>query len=190
MALLTVTEAKAILNITVSTWDTQLGILLPFVQDQVVFSLTQNTFSHPTIRMLSTTLTFSNSGLTIIDSDAQFVINNFRTGLDILVSGSLYNNTLLEIDTLTAGTLTCTFVNLVNQALVDEAEGEAITIKALEFPKNLKLTTARWLNYLIQKDNLKGIKSESVMSYSVQYLNEMPKQIKDEFASYKKLSWT
>jgi len=190
MALLTVTEVKAILNITVSTWDTQLGILLPFVQDQVVFSLTQNTFSHPDIRMYSTTLTFANSGGTIIDSNAQFVINNFIDGQDILVSGSLYNNELLEINTAVAGTITCNFANLVNQSLVDEVAGQAVTIQAVQFPRNLKLTTARWMNYLIQKDNLKGIKSESVMSYSVTFLNEMPKSIKDEYASYKKLAWT
>jgi len=190
MALLTVTETKAILNITVGTWDTQLGILLPFVQDQVVFSLTQNTFSHPIIWMLSSTLTFDKDAKTIVDSRSQFLVSKFKAGQDILVSGSLYNNTLLEIDKVVAGTLTCTFVNLVNQGLVDETAGEIITVNAVEFPKNLKLTTARWLNYLISKDNLKGIKSESVMSYSVTYLNEMPKSIRQEFASYKKLSWT
>ena len=190
MALLTVTEVKAILNITVSTWDTQLGILLPFVQDQVVFSLTQNTFSHPDIRMLSTTLTFSNSAGTIVDSNAQFLISKFKGVQDILVSGSLYNNELLETSAITAGTMTLNFANLVNQTLKDEVAGQIVTIKAVQFPRNLKLTTARWINYLIQKDNLKGIKSESVMSYSVTFLNEMPKSIKDEYASYKKLAWT
>ena len=189
MALLTVTEVKEILKIEVTTWDKQLKVLLPIVQDQVVFSLTQNTFSHPIIRMLSSTLTFSNSAKTIVDSDAQFVENNFIAGQDILITGSLYNAGLWEIKTAVAGTIT---INLAHysKSFTDEAEGEIVEIKAVVFPRNLKLTTARWINYLIQEDNLKGIKSESVMSYSVTYLNEMPKPIKDEYASYKKMSWT
>ncbi len=193
MALITVAEAKAILGIAsaVTTYDTQLGILIPLVSYQVMYSICQNRFVNQQITMRSSTLTFANSGATIVDSESQFVINDFPTGTgDIVVGGSFSNDGLYEVTSISAGTITLN-VSLMTKALVDEAEGEFIEIKYVQFPQELKLTTARWLWYLINSKGISsGISSETTLSYSVSFINDVPKDIMKEFNAYKKLKFS
>ena len=191
MALITVAEAKAILGITASTYDTQLGVLIPLVSYQVVYSICQNRFVKEKITIKNSTFTFANSGATIVDSLAQFVESDFPTGTgDIVVGGSFSNDGLYEVTSISAGTITLN-VSLMTKALVDEAEGELIEIKYVQFPQELKLTVARWLWYLINaRDSSSGKSSESVLSYSVSFINDVPKDIMKEFTAYKKMKFS
>ncbi len=190
MALITVAQTKSILGITASTYDTQLGVLIPLVSYQVVYSICQNRFVNNKITIQNSTFTFANSGATIVDSLAQFIVSKFPTGTgDIVLGGSLSNDGLYEVTSVSAGTITLN-VATMTRALVDEAEGELIEIKYVQFPQELKLPTAKWLWYLLNKDNYSGKKSESVLSYSVSFVNDIPKDIIREFAAYKKLKFS
>ncbi len=101
----------------------------------------------------------------------------------------MYNDGLYEAATVSAGTLTLD-ISTMTKGFKDEAEGEYIGIKQVVFPDDLKLTTAKWLNYILNKANMQGVKSESVLSYSVTYINDMPPDVLREFGYYKKLKFS
>ena len=191
MALITVAKAKGILGITASTYDTQLGVLIPLVSYQVVYSICQNRFVNEKITIQNSTFTFANTGATIVDSLEQFIVQKFPTGTgDIVIGGSLSNNGLYEVTSISASKITLN-VTLMDKAIVDEAEGELIEIKYVQFPQELKLTVARWLWYLINaRDSSSGKISESVLSYSVSFINDIPPDIRKEFNAYKKLKFS
>ena len=185
MALLTLQEAKDILQLD-DTLDTTIIVLLPLLINQVVYSICQNRFINPKVTMTSSTLTFSGSAGTIVDSQSQFILEDFYTlKQDFVVGGSLYNDGLYEAATVSAATLTLD-LSTMTKGFKDEAEGEYIEVKQVVFPDDLKLTTAKWLNYILNKSNLQGVKSESVLSYSVSYINDVPPDVLREFRYYRK----
>ena len=189
MALLTLQEAKDILQLD-DTLDTTIIVLLPLLSKQVVYAICQNRFINQKITMTSATLTFSESAGTIVDSQSQFILEDFYTlKQDFVIGGSLYNDGLYEAATVSAGTLTLD-ISTMTKGFKDEAEGEYIEIKQVVFPDDLKLTTAKWLNYILNKANMQGVKSESVLSYSVTYINDMPPDVLREFGYYKKLKFS
>ena len=191
MALITVAEAKSILGITSSDYDTQLGILVPLVSYQVVYSICQNRFVNEKITIQNSTFTFANSGATITDSLAQFTESKFPTGTgDIVLGGSLSNDGLYDVTSISTSVITLN-VTTMTKALVDEAEGELIEIKYVQFPQELKIPTANWLWYLLNsKDSSSGKASESVLSYSVSFINDIPKDIMKEFNAYRKMKFS
>jgi len=190
MALITVAKAKGILGITASTYDTQLGILVPLITYQVMYSICQNRFVQNKITIQNSTFTFANSGATIVDSLSQFIASKFPAGTgDIVIGGSLSNDGLYEVTSVTTNTITLN-VTTMTRALVDEAEGELILIKYVQFPQELKAVTARWLWYLLNKDNFSGKKSESVLSYSVSFVNDMPTDVRKDFNAYRKMKFS
>lgn len=188
MALITLQETKSILQLN-DTYDNVLTELIPLVCYQVVYALTQNRFVNPKINITSSTLTFAESAGTIVDSQSQFIISDFYTGKqDVVIGGSLYNDGLYELASVSAGTMTLD-LSTMTKGFKDEAEEQFIEIKQVVFPQELKIPTAKWLNYLINKANLAGVKSESVLSYSTTYINDVPPDIKREFAFHKKLKF-
>ena len=188
MALITLQEVKTQLGLD-DTLDVMLGYLIPLVSYQVVYAKTQNRFVNQKITMTSSTLTFDEDAGTIVDSQAQFIESDFFTGKqDIVIGGSLYNDGLYELASVSTTTMTLD-LSTMTEGFKDEAEEQFVEIKQVVFPQALKLTTGKWLGYLINTDNYKGIKSENVLSYSVSYVNDMPPDIKAEFAEHKKLKF-
>ena len=105
------------------------------------------------------------------------------------------NDGIYEVITAAAASLTLDFTNDIidfastENALTDEDAGEGIRISKVDYPKGLKVPVSQLFSYLLNKDALKGISSEGTGSYSVSYLNDLPKALLGEFAKYKKLSW-
>lgn len=187
MALITVAETKSILQLD-GSYDTVLGVLVPLVCKEVV-KFTNNRFANRDVYVENTSFSFSNSTSKITDSQSQFLASYFNSSVnDFIVRGSLYNDGLFESQTVTANEITINTTTMT-KTLVDEAEGELIRIQRVDFPAELKLPTARWLNYLIRTDNLKGVKSESVLSYSVNYITDMPENVRKEFNLHRKVKW-
>ncbi|MCK5506040.1 MAG: hypothetical protein KAJ10_12810 [Thermodesulfovibrionia bacterium] len=190
MALITTQEVKTILGID-DSYDVRLDALIPLVSNQVMYSICQNRFINQKITMISSTLTFNEDAGTIVDSEAQFIESDFYTGKqDFVLGGSLYNDGLHEAMSVSITTLTLD-LSTMSKGFKDEAAGEYIEIKQVVFPQELKLTVARWLWYLINaKDGASGKQSESVLSYSVSFLNNVPKDIMKEFNAYRKTKFS
>ena len=190
MSLITAAEVKRRLQISVSTYDTLIDELLPEVRDYVVYDLCQNAFKHPkNIYIEATTISFDESDMQILDSDSNFVENDFTSDTDIIVEGSISNDGLYEIDTAAAASLTLQFDNHPNGTLTDEAAGEVVRITRVDFRRGLKLAVAQLFSHLLDQSQLKGLASEQTGNYAVTFLNDIPKTLQKKFQPFKRLSW-
>lgn len=191
MSMITVSEVKTLLQISVTDYDTLLATLLPIVRDFVVFDLCQNTFKRRLIYIEATTISFDNGTAKISDSDSNFLENDFTNGIDIIVEGSISNDGLYEVasDGALAGSLELDFTNHSGGALVDEDAGESVTITRVEFPRGLKLPVSQLFSHLISQDQLKGVQSEQTGTYAITYLSDLPKSLSKKFQPFKKVSW-
>lgn len=168
MPIITTATVKSILNISVSTWDAVIGVLIPYVQSDVFEHCTPKAFKDKNIYISAITLAFVEGGGsadTITDSDSGFVDAKFEDGMDIYVEDSLYNDGLYNIDTVAAGTLTLDSADDV----VAETAGEGITITRIKWPKGLSLWVAQLIWENINRAQSKDVKSERIGDYAVTY---------------------
>jgi len=186
MPLITSAQVKSILQITGTDYDTIIDVLIPFVQEMVVYSICNNTFKNPNVYTYASTISFTTK---ILDSDSNFVENDFIDASDIIVQNSKHNNGIYLINGITAGELTLDFTYSTETALTVETADNTALVQKIEFPSSLRVPAAMLLNYFMQKDNLKGVKSESVLTYSVSYSEDIPKNITSMFNKYRKPSW-
>lgn len=192
MALITKQEVKALLQITVSTYDTLIDRLYPIVRNYIVYDLLQNKFKDPLVWVESSALSFMESDGSINDSLLSFIYMRFSNYDDIIVEGSLLNDGLYTIaeDGLTAGKLTLDFSIAPPETLKDEPSGlRIITITKVRYPLGLKIPVSELYGHILSKQSGSNINSESTGSYSVTYFSGMPKSILQKFDKYKKLSW-
>lgn len=179
MPIITLSEVKALLNITDTSKDTLISTLIPIVQDKVV-RYCHNTFDIPLIRSYADTFTFAGTAKTITDSDAQFLNNYFTAGLEIRIKNSIYNDGTYTIKTVTAGVLT------TNEALADESPytpstdsksfqsgyGKTPTIiQAIKFPEGIKIPTMIYIDWL-SVNNHHVLLNERIGDWSGQYKKE------------------
>ncbi len=190
MPLITLEQVKGVLQLTNdNTFDETIELLIPFIQDRVVYSICNNTFKNPYVYVYASTISFDTSADQILDSDSNFVENDFVTDSDIIVQNSKYNNGIYEVSAVAVGALTLSFEHSVHNALTEETADNTVLVQRIEFPPSLVVPTAMLINYFLQKDSIKGVKSERVLSYAVTYVEGIPKSIKQMFNQYRKPSW-
>jgi len=189
MPLITLEQVKGVLQFDDDTYDETIELLIPFIQDQVIYSICNNTFKNPYVYTYASTISFDTSADQILDSDSNFVTNGFVDSCDIIVQNSKHNNGIYEVNTVAAGSLTLTFEHTIQNALIEETIDKTVLVQKIEFPPALIVPSAMLLNYFLQKDNIKGVKSESVLSYAVTYSDDVPKNITTMFNRYRKNSW-
>lgn len=192
MALITKEEVKALLQITVSTYDTLIDRLYPIIRNYIIYDLLQNKFKDPLVWVESSALSFIQSDGSINDALGSFIFMRFSNYDDIIVEGSLLNDGLYTIaaDGLSAGKLTLDFSNEPPETLHDEPVGlKIITVTKVRFPIGLKIPVSELYGHILSKQSGSNVNSESTGSYSVTYFNDVPKSILSKFDKYKKLSW-
>jgi hypothetical protein len=181
MAIITSAEVKALLSISVSTYDTLIATLIPIAQDKVV-RFTNNAFLDISTQINASTIAFvSGAPATITDSDAQFVVEEFQSGQDVLVYGSDSNDGIYNVATAAAGTLTLA----TGETLTTEAAGDDITITRVRWPRDIKAGVATLINFLMTQQG-KRVTSESLPGgASFQYKNER-ELLMELFVDYRK----
>jgi hypothetical protein len=181
MPLITLGEAKTLMQISGSDKDALITMLIPAVRDFLV-DYTHNRFL--TQRYIySSTIAFT-APTTITDSRAQFVLNYLTNAADIHVEGSLYNDGFYAVSSVTAGTITLA----AGETLKNETAGVTTPIiHKVEFPKSLKMIVAQMLAFTLEKHTGRGIQSESIGGYSVSYAVDYPKSIMQALEPYRTL---
>lgn len=154
------TTVKTFLQITDSSKDSLINLILPAVQ-QEIFELTKNYFKS-NISYTSTTVSFvnSNSVYTIVDSLSKFAENNILAGT-YLIENSKYNDFVFTVNTATSSTLT------VSEITLNESEENNITLTRLEIPKDLQILACKMVGFTLA--NTYNVKSETLSKYSVEY---------------------
>lgn len=171
-------QVKIILHIIDTSKDALIDLYIPLVQQDIV-DKTNNIFVN-NISVISDMFSFVNSSNEInLNDNSIDLTDSFQNRMDIYITGSKYNNYHFEIDTAAAQKLTLN--TLIN--VIDESEGESITIRYVIFPEPLKITAALMINHRIKKTDT-NIKSEKIGRYSVTYRdNKSPADYPEEILS-------
>jgi hypothetical protein len=172
MSLITATEAKTLLQIFGTTYDTLIAALIPVVRREII-DITNNRFLNPYVCLSSGSISFAAAttgppavGPTITDSQGSFLLYHFNSGMDICVSGSIKNDGYYETTTIAAGTITLA----TTETLTDEASGlSAPLIQQMVFPTDLKMIAARMIAFQMDKWQLSGESSRSISDLSISY---------------------
>jgi len=164
--IITRTEAKSLLQITNTDNDSFIDMNLPIIE-QVICDYCNTDFIDKQFDY------FSSGSISFINSDNSINLTGIENKKlvandSIRVYKSLRNNQSYTIDSVNTGKI---IVNSLD-TITDEDEGEGVYITKINYPRPLKLTASKMLNFLIadlDEDKTPGAKSEKIDDYSITY---------------------
>jgi hypothetical protein len=180
-------EVKALLQIDNNDNDSFIDLNLPIIE-QIICDYCNDDFTDINFDYFSSnTITFLNSDNSINYSN----IGNKKLveGDTIRVYKSLRNNQTFTIDSITTNKLIVDSIDTITT----EDEGKHVYITRIDYPKPLKLTASKMLNFLLADldgDKTPGAKSEKIDDYSVTYEDNyqgFPLSIMKSLNSYRQL---
>lgn len=185
MPIITLARAKELLQIATAdtSQDTLITNLIPSVQ-AAVLNYCKNYFINDNTVYISSNISFAKTAKTITHTDdgESFIDEGFYNGVDILVSGSKFNDGIYIVKTVAADSL---LLETTENLKIDEAEDNTIVISRIDFPKDLELGVAQLINFNLAKQG-KLVESESLPGgYSVKYKTDK-NLMSNYFASYRK----
>lgn len=164
--IITRSEAKALLKITNTDQDSFIDLNLPTIE-QIICDYCNTDFINKQFDY------FSSGSISFISEDNSINMSGIENkklvaGDSIRVYKSLRNNQTFTIDSVSTGKI---IVNDID-TIIDEDEGKGVYITKITYPKPLKLTAAKMMNFLIadlDEDKTPGAKSEKIDDYSITY---------------------
>jgi hypothetical protein len=164
--IITRSEAKALLKITNTDQDSFIDLNLPTIE-QIICDYCNTDFINKQFDY------FSSGSISFISEDNSINMSGIENkklvaGDSIRVYKSLRNNQTFTIDSVSTGKI---IVNNID-TITDEDEGKGVYITKITYPKPLKLTAAKMMNFLIadlDEDKTPGAKSEKIDDYSITY---------------------
>jgi len=164
--IITRSEAKALLKITNTDQDSFIDLNLPTIE-QIICDYCNTDFINKQFDY------FSSGSISFISEDNSINMSGIENkklvaGDSIRVYKSLRNNQTFTIDSVSIGKI---IVNNID-TITDEDEGKGVYITKITYPKPLKLTAAKMMNFLIadlDEDKTPGAKSEKIDDYSITY---------------------
>ena len=171
MAIITTNEVKTILGTTVSTYDTKIAALIPYVQEDLI-EYTNNGFTDGYVYVdgALTVEPSTGGGDKIFDPNKQFVKAGFSSGMDVALEGGYANVGVYTLKAVASSVLTLTTTGLIEQDRTSEVNATGnIRVSRVKWPTALKLPAAKMVWHLIDKPTDPGVKSETLGDYSVTY---------------------
>lgn len=164
--IITRTEVKSLLQITNTDNDSFIDLNLPIIE-QVICDYCNTDFIDKQFDY------FSSNTITFIASDNSINLSGIENKKlvandSIRVYKSLRNNQSFTISSVDTGKIIVDSLDTI----IDEDENEGVYITKINYPKPLKLTASKMLNFLIadlDEDKTPGAKSEKIDDYSVTY---------------------
>ncbi len=182
MAIITLSEVKSLLQISDSSKDTIINTLIPIVQKRVM-RYCRNSFDNYLIRSYDSKFTFS-SAKTITDANSNFLVNNWAAGLEFRINGSLYNDGIYTVSTVTASVLT-TNEALKNESPADDPDNNTIYVllQSINFPDDVKIPTMIYIDWL-SYNNHHVVLNEATGDWSGRYKTEQ--EVLSQFDAWRK----
>ncbi|MBS4034391.1 MAG: hypothetical protein KGZ85_08010 [Ignavibacterium sp.] len=179
MPITTKEEVKELLQIPAAdtSKDILIDSLIVKVQDFIIRRI--NNFAVPYVYAECYGLTFTASDKSINSNSQQFLESGLDQGNNILVSGTYQNNKLFSIATITDNKIT------VNETVVNEESSLRVIIHKVEFTEDIKLATADFIAFKMNKE--KTVKSRSLGDHSESFFTQQ--EMLAEFSSFRKLQW-
>lgn len=194
MPILSVSDTKTLLQISGSTYDTLITMLLPIVEEAII-KYTNNHFIDsydgilgitPTVYTYGNTFSFLNSDNSVNNTDKDFTSMEFQVDDNVRVYDSLHNNKVFKIATIAATKITFD----TDISIVDEDNDNTIIIGRVKYPEPIKLVAADMVGYKLQKRG-KYFKSEKIDDYSYtrddKLINGYPQSIMSQLDDYSSL---
>ncbi|MGD9276513.1 MAG: hypothetical protein PVJ67_05050 [Candidatus Pacearchaeota archaeon] len=183
--IVTVTEVKNLLQISNSTYDSFIKIMIPIVENVICDYCNKDFTDRNYVYFSSNTISFTGSTNEINFTgigNKQLVEND-----TIRVYGSLRNDNPYTVQTVNDNSIV---VNDVNR-LIDEDEGEGVFIARIKYPTPLKMVAAKMIKYDISLSEKEvGVKSEKIDDYSITYDDKImgyPSHIMTQLNDYRTL---
>ena len=193
MALVTVEEAKTILGITGTTYDTQLTYFLPLVEKDIV-SYLGHAFQDKYVAREGSLDMYRGDSDThdyITDDDGYFATKGFLAGMDIAIEGGYSNVGLYTIESVASTKIILTeYERLITQ--VHDADNVnhigQIEVSRVKWPPELKLSGAKMAWYLIDNAKVSDATSERLDDYAITYAgaNAYPNRILNSLDKFKR----
>lgn len=165
----TLSEIKTLLGISVSTYDSKISLNMPIVENFICkfcnddfVEYTNRLPSTPRVLIQSNEISFVNSTNSLDSATVDLSSYRIAVGDNLRVYGSYHNNKVFTISSIASGSIVFDSVNTVK----DENYGDYLTIARIVYPEDLKQVYAFMINFNINKDSLKGLKSETILGYS------------------------
>jgi hypothetical protein len=160
--MITLTEAKTLLFLTDTTYDTFINFNIPLVINSIC-DYCKNHFLNEDIYIISDEVIFANAdnSITIADFDSEFVAGDY-----IRIYESDRNNGYAKIDSIDSTKLVVSGIDII-----DETVDINIAIYLSDYPKALKLTASKMLKFLIDNHD-PFLKAERIDDYAVTYSDE------------------
>jgi hypothetical protein len=162
--IITRTRLKSLLQITATTYDTLIDVLIPIIEDTVCHYCNddfldidfrfKNYLHKNTLSFISSTGKIRN---TLLDNLSYDLI----AGDSIRVYNTTHNNGAFTIDTIDAEYITLNVINSV----FDEAAGRFFCIYKIKYPVALQLIVSRMVQFQLKK-NIPMFESEKLDDYS------------------------
>lgn len=183
MSIINMDEVKTLLRLTDNTYDEEIEMLIPLVQDDVCEYL-NNYFADPIIyRDGNTALEFvrgdtddtSTSADYITDTDARLSSVGFSTAheYDVLVEGGGANAGIHHVTALTTagGKFTLDSTGVLIDLDMDDMQNfpGGCRISLIYWPKAIKPYVAQMIWHRIDKPKPSGAKAETIDDYSITY---------------------
>lgn len=181
------TNIKTIMNISGTTYDSKIDLLLPIVES-LIHEYCRNHFILNMFELSNygTGISFDTSTNRISDSNNGF--DDFQSNMTIKVFNSKFNDGIYTIETANSSYLDLlgTYGNLN----FDESSGNGISIYKVTYPKDLKLVFAQMIHFDLQ--NKYGLRREKIDDYEIEFSNPefpYPDSILTGLKKYRNVYW-
>ena len=173
--IVTLAQAKALLQITSATYDAVIQSLIPIVEDDVIRYCNTAWEDKYIYRASAGNIAMVKGDPdTITDSDSLFVKSGFTADMDIFVSGGNGTNEgVFGLATVVAGTLTLDSVNqLVDQDPTDSDANTLLSfrISRINWPRGIGLPASQMIWYHVKQGKPTDVVSERIDDYAVTYI--------------------
>jgi len=181
----TLSEVKSILQITSSTYDTLISMLIPLVEQSIIDYCNNDFIDENFNYILSTAIKFNSSDNSIELSGIEsmgLVAND-----TIRIYGSLRNDSAYTISSI--ATPNKLILNTIN-TLITEDENKPVSLVRIKYPITFKFTAAQMINVSIQKTVQPGLISETIDDHTMVFdklINNYPSTLMSSLNNYRSL---
>lgn len=200
MAIITLAEVKTLLQISDSSKDSLITALIPIVQSFITsycnnyfevvagpnYDILRKTNMSQKYYIESYNISFVATGRKINTSDNDFVSSGFIAGAHVRVSGSLVNDGIYKITSVTANEMILDSA----ETLTDEPSGNVLVrLSMVNFPVGIKMPVAKFIAFELNKQNNNGLQSESLADYSYSKSGDYPASLLKTLNVFRKVKF-
>lgn len=169
--IVTLTNCKENLGISVSTYDSRIKRYIPIVESIIVkYCLNEfvDTYESiqgilPTVYMYSNTFEFLSSDNSINNSDLDFTSYQWKVGDNIRFYNTLHNDKPFTISSITANKMIFEDINTI----IDEDNDNTFVAARVTYPDIAEFTASEMIAYKLNLDKIdRSVKSEKFDDYS------------------------